>query len=51
MNEEGPEPAVVVTRAARGAKAALGPTAWVVFEELTLGDLPLEILAIEKDVM
>lgn len=37
MNEEGAEPAVVLTRAARGAKAAIGPTAWAVFEELTLG--------------
>ena len=37
MSEEGAEPAVVVTRAAHGAKAAIGPTAWVVFEELTLG--------------
>lgn len=31
------EPAVVLTHAARSAKAALGPTAWVVLEELALG--------------
>ncbi len=34
---EGPEPALVLTRAAGSAKAALGPTAWAVLEELTLG--------------
>ena len=37
MSEQGPEPAVVLTRAACSAKAALGPTAWVVLEELALG--------------
>jgi hypothetical protein len=37
MSEQGPEPAVVLTRAACSAKAALGPTAWVVLEELVLG--------------
>jgi len=34
---EGAEPALVLTGAAGSAKAALGPTAWAVLEELTLG--------------
>ncbi len=37
MSEPGPEPTVVLTGAARAAKAGLGPTAWAVLEELTLG--------------
>ncbi len=37
MSEQRPESAVVLTGAACSAKAALGPTAWAVLEELTLG--------------
>jgi hypothetical protein len=36
MSEQGPDPAVVLTGAARSAKAALGPTAGAVLEELVL---------------
>ena len=36
MSEQVPQPAVVLTGAARAAKAALGPTAWAVLEELVL---------------
>ncbi|MDQ3640924.1 MAG: helix-turn-helix domain-containing protein, partial [Actinomycetota bacterium] len=37
MSEPGPEPAVTLTGGARPTRAALGPTAWAVLEELTLG--------------
>ncbi len=40
MREPAPEPAVTLTGGGRPTRAALGPTAWAVLEELTLAATP-----------